>query len=90
MTLDEIRKSVAAESTLIGDTIQAIVAGQPADITGFDTRVADLCLATQALPLADAQALIPDFEKLAGLLDDLRLKVTEAPTAEETTPSEPR
>jgi hypothetical protein len=83
MTLDEIRKNVATETTLIGDTLQAIVSGQPADLTGFDTRVADLCLATNALPLQDAQALIPDFEKLAGLLDDLRNHMTQSGAAPE-------
>jgi hypothetical protein len=78
MTPDEIRKSVAAETVLISETLHALVTGQAADLTGFDARVADLCLATQALQITDAQALVPDFEKLASLLDDLRKQVTDA------------
>ena len=77
MTLDEIRKGVAAETDLVGQTLQLVRAGTPADLNGFDMRVADLCLATQALPLADAQGLVPDFERLASALDALRDHVAE-------------
>ena len=72
MTLDEIRKSVATETVLIGNTLQTVRGGQPGDLAGFDARVAELCLATRALPLQDAQTLVPDFERLAAALDELR------------------
>jgi hypothetical protein len=82
MTPEDIRKSVAAETALVGETVQHVLTGQPADLTGFDTRVAELCLATKALPLDDAQALVPDFELLAAALDDLRARVSTNMAAE--------
>jgi hypothetical protein len=82
MTPEDIRKNVAAETTLIGDTVQQVLTGQPADLAGFDTRVAELCVATKALPLDDAQALLPDFERLAAALDDLRARVSTNMAAE--------
>jgi hypothetical protein len=89
MTPDEIRKSVAAETTLIGATTETILAGQPADLSGFDSRVAELCLATQALPLEAAQTLVPDFEQLAAALDNLRARVTNNMAAEAQAAAKP-
>jgi hypothetical protein len=89
MTVEEIRKSVAAETALIGETLRIIQTGQPGDLAGFDSRVAELCLATKALPLADAQALLPDFEQLAAALDALRGHVTKNMEAEASSAAKP-
>ena len=87
MTTDEIRKSVATETALVASVAASLLAGQPADLAGFDARVAALCEATSALPFADAQALVPDFERLASALDELRAKVTAAHGGADTAPT---
>ena len=81
MTPDEIRSCVTSETRLIDETVQALLQGAEVSLSGFDSRVADLCLATQALPLADAQSLVPDFELLGSALDNLRQCMMQQPAS---------
>jgi hypothetical protein len=71
MTIAELRQRLDAEASSLADARAAIASGHDIALNDLEGRIGTLCRAVEALPLADAQPLVDDVQRLAASLDEL-------------------
>lgn len=78
MTVDDMRQRLDKEAASLAKAREAVAGGQDINLDDLEGRIRTLCRDVEAMPRAEARALIDDVQRLLAALDELAAAICTA------------